>query len=49
MEHILVNLDMFSGIAENLIAYSFNVCAYSRSPVLHVQFYRAIHPSGIIG
>jgi hypothetical protein len=35
MEHILVNLDMYSGIAENLIAYSFNVCAFS---ALHVQF-----------
>ncbi|KAG6811459.1 hypothetical protein H0H92_007282 [Tricholoma furcatifolium] len=34
MEHILTNLDMFAGIAENLISYTFNLASYEMNQVM---------------
>ncbi|PPQ96364.1 hypothetical protein CVT26_004966 [Gymnopilus dilepis] len=34
MEYILTSLDMFAGIAENLIGYSFNVASYEMNDVM---------------
>jgi len=34
MEYILTSLDMFAGIAENLINYTFNVASYEMNEVM---------------
>lgn len=37
MEYVLTSLDMFAGIAENLISYTFNMASYEMNEVMCVQ------------
>lgn len=48
MEYILSSLEMFAGVSENLINYTFNVCIFNAS--LWLDFAAVVHrqvPAGV--